>query len=116
MRSLFVVPARDSSSCARPLHSSCARSLPPLSHHALLPPLPHTHTHTGKYREHNGIDGTPVNDFLATCCLKSGFCQVLNDYELKHNGKFGMMGAWEEPGWPVVPAADGAPASTEMEM
>ena len=78
-------------------------------------PLPPTRARTtGKYREHNSIEGTPINDFLATCCLKTGFFQVLNDYELKHNGKFGMMGAWTPNG--DAPAADGTPASTEMKM
>ena len=49
-----------------------------------------------KYREHNNIDGSPVNDFLATCVLGTGFCQVLNDYELKNGGSFGMMGNFEK--------------------
>jgi hypothetical protein len=81
-------------------------------------PLPPTRARTtGKYREHNSIEGTPINDFLATCCLKTGLCQVLNDYELKHNGKFGMMGAWAANGEAAAaPAADGTPASTEMSM
>ena len=90
--------------------SSCSGT--PLSLTAMpQSPPPHTRARTtGKYREHNSIEGTPINDFLATCCLKAGFCQVLNDYELKHGGSFGMMGAWTKND------AAGAPASTEMEM
>ena len=63
---------------------------------------------TGKYRAHNNIDGSPVNDFIATCILGTGMCQMLNDYELKNNGKFGMMGAWAKN--------EGSPATQEMSM
>ena len=112
------------------------RTSEPRSHHRTRTFPPHAHAHTspspplnprattithprrshtsGKYREHNSIEGTPVNDFIATCILGTGFCQVLNDYELKNNGKFGMMGAWAANG--DAPAADGTPASTEMKM
>ena len=35
-------------------------------------------------------------------------CQMLNDYELKNNGKFGAMGAWAKN--------EGSPATQEMSM
>ena len=62
-----------------------------------------------KYREYNSIDGEPINDFLATCCLGVGFCQMLNDYELKNNGSFGFnLGAFTKN--------EGTPDAVEMTM
>jgi hypothetical protein len=63
---------------------------------------------TGKYRAHNNIDGSAINDFIATCILGTGTCQMLNDYELKNNGSFEMMGNWVK--------SEGTPATQEMSM
>ena len=62
---------------------------------------------TGKYRAHNNIDGSPVNDFIATCILGTGMCQMLNDYELKNGGSFEVMGKFVKAG--------GAPEAILME-
>ena len=51
-----------------------------------------------RYRAHNNIDGSPVNDFIATCILGTGMCQMLNDYELKNGGSFEMMGKFVKAG------------------
>ena len=83
-----------------------SHDVPP--HSVAHPARPLLFASIGKYRAHNNIDGSPVNDFIATCILATGTCQMLNDYELKNNGKFGMLGAWAKN--------EGSPATQEMSM
>jgi hypothetical protein len=77
---------------------------PPAASHRIRPAH---RPSTGKYRAHNNIDGSPVNDFIATCILGTGMCQMLNDYELKNGGSFEMMGKFVKAG--------GAPEAIVME-
>lgn len=76
----------------------------------------------GKYRAHNGIEGSAINDWLSTCLLFAPLMplfttlsthQLLNDYEIKNNGKFGFFGKFT-PGTAAVAPGGGSPASAEM--
>ena len=108
-------------SLSRPTPRSRRRS----THSKSLTPFsfaPSPHVPPGKYRAHNGIEGSAINDWLSTCLLFAPLMplftilsthQLLNDYEIKNNGKFGFFGKFT-PGTAAVAPSGGSPASAEM--